>query len=88
MAAPAWGRKPAWGGLGGSTNAVAKVPLKEGDEECCVCYDAAVSVRFKPCQHKSCGDCVANLRSVNIFKVDPVPNNAINTIGCPLFFCF
>lgn len=41
----------------------------ESGEECTICYAAPQNVRFKPCGHAACKNCVEDLRRSNIFKV-------------------
>ncbi|KAK9825899.1 hypothetical protein WJX81_003469 [Elliptochloris bilobata] len=63
----AWGGACAWG-KGAAISYVA--PLKEGEEECVICFERAVQVKFRPCKHGACFTCVDKLRAANIFKAD------------------
>ena len=56
----------AWGK--GAAAAVNAAPLKDGDEECVICFERAVQVNFRPCKHGACHACVDKLRAANIFK--------------------
>ncbi len=47
----------------------ASSPLKEGEEECCICFAAAACVTLHPCRHKSCQGCLQSLRQTLIYKV-------------------
>lgn len=38
------------------------------EEQCTICYNGSLSVRFKPCNHAACKNCVDDLRRSNIFK--------------------
>lgn len=41
----------------------------DSGNECTICYAAPQNVRFKPCNHAACKNCVEDLRRTNIFKV-------------------
>ena len=62
----AWAAKGAWG-----SKARTRVlqDLKEGQEECNICFESAVDVKFLPCKHGSCNSCVDQLRAAAVFKV-------------------
>ena len=53
---------------GKSEDPKATVPLKEGEEECVICFDAPTQIKFRPCKHGACHVCVGKLRAANIFK--------------------
>ena len=53
---------------GKAAEAKPAVPLKDGEEECVICFDAATQIKFKPCKHGACHACVDKLRAANIFK--------------------
>ena len=62
----AWGAKSAWGKRSSSE---AAPKLKEGEEECNICFEAAIDVKFVPCNHGACTSCVDQLRAAAVFKV-------------------
>ncbi|KAK9804976.1 hypothetical protein WJX73_006383 [Symbiochloris irregularis] len=65
----AWAAKGAWGSKAKqSTDSPPK--LQEGQEECNICFESAVDVRFVPCKHGSCNSCVDQLRIAAVFKPD------------------
>lgn len=55
-----------WGSKTGHTERRA---LKPGEEACAICLENAVEVKFRPCAHELCLQCVNQLRASNIFKV-------------------
>lgn len=61
-----------WGGAAEKANGLSK-PIKaeneDHDEECSICFDRKVTIRFQPCKHGACSDCVEQLRRQVIFKV-------------------
>lgn len=57
---------------GGGSRATYQPTDAEERSECFVCYGEkanATFVRFKPCSHSACLECVQTLRASNIFKV-------------------
>ncbi|KAK9811218.1 hypothetical protein WJX72_000146 [[Myrmecia] bisecta] len=44
--------------------------LKDGEEECGICLSFATELKFKPCGHHACSNCLPQLRRANIFKAD------------------
>lgn len=45
--------------------------LKEGDKECSICcQDVPASVKFKPCSHGVCVNCMQQLRNKQIYSVN------------------
>lgn len=64
--APSMAWVAAWGK--GAAAAVNAAPLRDGDEECVICFERAVQVNFRPCKHGACHACVDKLRAANIFK--------------------
>lgn len=64
-----WPQASAWGG---GNRAQGDEASGSACTECFVCYvekPAASYVRFKPCAHEACLECVQRLRANNIFKV-------------------
>lgn len=62
-----WGAKLVWGSSSRSDGETTK--LNEGDEECYICFEAAIDVNFVPCKHGACTTCVGQLRAAAIFSV-------------------
>lgn len=60
-----WAAKAAWGRARPELDA----KLKEGQEECNICFEAAIDVKFMPCKHGACTACVDSLRAAAVFKV-------------------
>lgn len=63
-----WAAKGAWGSKAKQASD-SSPQLKEGQEECNICFESAVDVRFVPCKHGSCNNCVDQLRAAAVFKV-------------------
>ena len=63
-------QRTAWtASVWGQSSSHEKQALKEGENTCCVCLEAAVEVQFQPCAHQLCLECVNRIRAANIFKV-------------------
>ena len=58
-----------WGRINRDEVAQEQDDTSNTEEQCTICYNGAQSVRFKPCNHAACKNCVDDLRRTNIFKV-------------------